>query len=153
MNATRIAESNVTVAGDDAARPWAILVVDDDCAVRTLTARILRGHTIVEAGSGERAMAILVSAAGGFDVAIVDVVMPGVVRGAHIGRAIRRLHPSCGLVFMTGYSRDVLKGDLPECDAWLEKPYSPAELLAAVAQASARQQRQSASGSDAGQAG
>jgi len=104
-----------------------ILLVDDDEAVRTSTAEILRdhGHDIVEAGSAAHAMHIL-RAEAAFDLLLTDFVMPG-GSGADLVRDARALIPGIPAMVLTGYFKSA--DDLPADVAIMAKPYRRDQLI------------------------
>ena len=56
-----------------------ILIADDEARIRRLVSDFLKrdGHTIVEAADGKEALNILENRRPGLDMAILDVMMPG----------------------------------------------------------------------------
>ena len=56
-----------------------ILIVEDEVAIREFEAINLKrvGYSVVEAGSGEEALDIYENDAEGFDIALLDISMPG----------------------------------------------------------------------------
>lgn len=116
-----------TVPGTDPA----ILVVDDDEWVRSVTARSLRqaGHAVLEAESGDRALELLDDVVGArIRVVVADLSMPG-MPGEELLRRIRTEHPDVKVVTMTGRGRKATGG----AGVVLHKPFSRDELLAAIA--------------------
>ena len=79
-----------------------ILVVDDDATIRKAIGRILRAHTVVEAGSGAEARATL-EADAAFDVILCDVMMPA-MSGVELHEWLATTRPALAeqVVFMTG---------------------------------------------------
>ena len=79
-----------------------ILVIDDEPSIRNALRRVLHGHEIVEAGSGERARAIL-EADQRFDVILCDMMMPE-MSGMDLHRWLEEDKPELArrLVFVTG---------------------------------------------------
>ena len=101
-----------------------LLVVDDDDQVRPVTSGFLRdlGYTVIEAASAEAAE-VLAHAAGGVDLVITDVVMPG-ADGPALAARLRADWPGLPILFVTGHAdRARLEGE-----AVLAKPFSSAEL-------------------------
>jgi two-component system cell cycle sensor histidine kinase/response regulator CckA len=105
-----------------------ILLVEDDESVRWLTARGLRsrGFTVLEACNGLEAL--MAGASLMPDLLVSDVVMPG-LDGPMLLQALRSRIPDLKAVFISGYAFD---HSLPENVAFLPKPFSLAELVAAV---------------------
>ncbi|MBE2185734.1 MAG: response regulator [Rhodothermales bacterium] len=81
--------------------PLRLLIVDDEARVRTVTAKLmaLRGHTVVEAGSGAEALARL--NADFFDVVVTDFGMPG-LDGLALASRMAERWPSLPVVLLTG---------------------------------------------------
>jgi len=110
-------------------RKRTILVVDDEAAVRSLTARILeeRGYSVIEAVNGADALALLESRAEPIDLVISDVVMPR-FDGLELARCIEiMVHPP-PILLMSGWALSGLELERP----FLVKPFDAHELLAAV---------------------
>jgi signal transduction histidine kinase/ActR/RegA family two-component response regulator len=108
-----------------------VLVVDDDDAVRQVTADHLTdlGYVVLEAGSGgaaierfrndERIAAVL-----------LDFAMPG-MNGRDVAREIRKMRPATPIVFVTGYAdADALSEAEPA--AVVSKPFSRHDLARAL---------------------
>ena len=125
----------------DASRPGGagggtVVVVEDEEAVRRLITRVLEraDHTVLAAGTGHEALALLREYDGPVHLLLTDVVMPG-MGGPELARALRAEHPQLRVCFMSGYTEDEIfrhgletKGEL-----FLEKPFTPAELRKRVA--------------------
>jgi len=121
-------------AVDGAAR-GTVLVVEDEEAVRTLAAYILRerGHTVIEANGGEEALHICREHVGPIDVLVTDVIMPGISGGALAG-AVAMLRPGLRTVFISGYSDDTLvaHGVAANDATFVQKPFTAQQLAMAV---------------------
>jgi len=103
------AATNAQTDGDDAKGPqmgeWVagrILIVDDERGIRDALKRILKGHQIIEAESGEQARDLLIEDQQ-FDVVLCDMMMPS-VSGADLHRWIVAHCPLLAprVVFVTG---------------------------------------------------
>ena len=107
----------------------ALLLVDDDAAVRAISSIQLRdlGYTVVEADGLPAAMT-LIEAGEPFDGVVTDVVMPG-GDGVTLAAAIRSTRPALPILFMTGRA-DVKR---VEGEQVLHKPFKLVELATAVA--------------------
>ncbi|WP_242018821.1 ATP-binding protein [Phaeovibrio sulfidiphilus] len=118
----------------DLARKAVILFVEDEDAVRVFGSRALRnrGYEVHEARAGEGALETL---AGGtqIDLLITDMVMPG-MDGAELATRVCESHPDIPIILVSGYSEDVIRGDLmsrPNTH-FLPKPFSLKALTAKV---------------------
>jgi two-component system, cell cycle sensor histidine kinase and response regulator CckA len=112
-----------------------ILLAEDEPAVRALATRILlgAGYRVVAAPNGVQALALFEEDPDRFDLALLDVVMPGLT-GAQVFEKLRARRPSLRVLFSTGYSAGAVDPKLfatPRCGP-LEKPYDRATLLATV---------------------
>jgi len=112
-----------------------VLVVEDQADVRELTARVLRrrGYVVIEAASGEQAIAIAAAHAAPIDLLLTDVVMPG-LSGRQVAEQLTASRPGLRVLFMSGYTDDVIaqRGVLEEGTAFLSKPFTPDALGAKV---------------------
>jgi CheY-like chemotaxis protein len=92
-----------------------ILVVDDEPAVLTLCQRMLRsgGYGVVTASSGEAALGLAGNDQHAIDLALLDVMMPG-MNGIELASRLRAAHPKLPIVLMTGYSIVEIKGIIGE---------------------------------------
>jgi signal transduction histidine kinase len=110
-----------------------VLVVEDEPAVRQITARILRrhGYAVLEAASGAEALTL--AADHHFDMLLTDMVMPQ-VSGPELAQRIKDMDPEVPVLFMSGYSQDVLgpRGALDADARLIQKPFAAQELLKAV---------------------
>ncbi len=112
-----------------------VLVVDDDDAVRTVTAGLLRelGYETMEAGDGPAALALLDGGAEP-DLMVVDYAMPG-GNGLEVARAVCARRPGLPVILVTGYAEpDIDAGDIPV----LRKPFDEAALAAHIVRATAK---------------
>ncbi len=106
-----------------------VLLVDDDSAVREVTAGILHdlGYGVVEAGSGGAALEALDRQAE-IDLLLLDFAMPG-MNGAEVAREVRARRPDLPILFLTGYA-DTEALDEAGDDAILRKPFVEEDLAA-----------------------
>ena len=112
-----------------------LLLVEDDVAIREFEAINLQraGYTTVEAGSGEEALEIYDSDSGSFDIALLDISMPG-MDGFALCKELRRRSPSLGIIMLNERTQemDKVSGLMLGADDYITKPFSPSELLARV---------------------
>lgn len=115
------------------ARGRTVLVVDNEEAVRTVICHMLKrhGYRALHAAGGEEAEAIL---AGGTDVDLLltDVVMPG-MSGLELGGRLQSQNPSLRTIYMSGFAAGGSSEQAVDASAtFLEKPFTGAQLIAAV---------------------
>jgi DNA-binding response OmpR family regulator len=116
-------------------RPLSALVVDDSQVIRDLIAVNLQleGFEVTTAGDGEEALRLAADIVP--DVITLDVMMP---RLSGLDTLVRlRADPrtaSVPVVMVTGRAQpaDVARGEELGVDAYLTKPFEPAELIEVV---------------------
>jgi CheY-like chemotaxis protein len=110
----------------DAAQRARVLLVDDDVLIAMVTSGMLEdlGHEVIEANSGDAALAAL-RAGQDVDLMITDFAMPG-MNGAQLAEAARRLRPDLPILLATGYA-EMPNGSTIELPR-LGKPYSQQDL-------------------------
>ncbi|PKR55961.1 hybrid sensor histidine kinase/response regulator [Thalassospira marina] len=113
----------------------AILLVEDEDAVRTFGARALRGkgYDVLEASNGENALEVLEKTDKTIDLVISDVVMPG-MDGPTLIRQLREERPDLKVIFISGYAEDTYRDELDEENGvhFLPKPFSLKDLATKV---------------------
>ncbi len=112
-----------------------ILIVEDEAAIREFEAINLKrvGYTVEEAGSGEEALDIYDNDALGFDIALLDISMPG-MDGFTLCKELRKRSETLGIIMLTARTQemDKISGLMLGADDYITKPFSPTELLARV---------------------
>lgn len=120
-----------------------LLLAEDDGDVRKTAKEILRvsGYTVVEAKDGEDAVRKYVEHHDKIDLVILDVVMP-VKNGREAYDAIRKMNPFVRVLFISGYTGDVIldKGVKDTAVDFISKPLSADELLTKIREALERQE-------------
>jgi len=107
------------------------LLVDDEELVRASTSYMLAelGYRVIEAASGEEAMALMDSGEA-FDLLVTDHLMPG-INGTDLARVVRASRPGTPILLVSGYAeREGLDPDLPR----LTKPFRKSELAVSLDQ-------------------
>jgi DNA-binding response OmpR family regulator len=116
-----------------AAAPKRILAVDDDPAALDALRQILsqQGYEVTTAPDGETAAALLQSQS--FDLAVLDVRLPGRVSGYDLCRSIRQdpATQQMPVIFLTAYGQltDERQGEQAGSDLYLVKPVLASRLL------------------------
>ena len=117
-----------------------ILVVDDDVAVQ-MTVRLLlerAGHSVVTADDGRKGLALCQT--GDFDLLFLDIFMPG-MDGFETMRMVRQHRPQIPIIVISGRPISSEADTGPDfltmatklgVISSLQKPFRPADLLAAV---------------------
>lgn len=111
-----------------------VLVVDDECAIRSVLRRVLRGHEVVEADSGEQARELLAEDQA-FDVILCDMMMPR-VSGIDLHKWLAEQHPRLArkVIFLTGGAfTQSARAYLEQVENMsIEKPFDSTNLLKMV---------------------
>ncbi|MDN7242896.1 response regulator transcription factor [Planococcus sp. N028] len=118
-----------------------ILVVDDDLYIQQLVAIHLgkEGYTVLQADHAEQALLLLENET--VDLAIVDVMMPG-MNGFELTRILTQdLDIPVILLTAKGQLEDKEKGFLSGTEDYMVKPFEPKELLFRVAVVLRRSER------------
>ena len=109
---------------------YRVLVVDDDPTVSDVVRRYLEqdGHLVRLATNGADALAA--AAADPPDLAVLDLMMPG-IDGIEVCRRLRRQWPDLPVVMLTalGEEADRVLGLEVGADDYVTKPFSPRELV------------------------
>jgi len=103
-----------------------ILVVEDQPATAQITRILLEswGYHVLEAHSGEDALALFAKDGAGIHLVLTDIIMPG-IDGHEMANELLRIRPDLRIVFMSGYPNEQL--NQPDA-AFLPKPFNPASL-------------------------
>lgn len=98
QNHSMLSQAN---AGNEALR---VLIAEDEFLIRMVVADHLRdaGFTVIEASSGDEAIAILQTGAG-FDLVFTDVRMPGSADGMVLLDFVKRTRPDVPVLMTSGH--------------------------------------------------
>ncbi len=112
-----------------------ILVCEDEAAIRDFVVINLTraGYDVVEADCGEAALKKYEENDGDFDIAILDVMMPG-INGFEVCKELRNRNGGIGIIMLSAKTQEMDKvtGLMLGADDYVAKPFSPSELLARV---------------------
>jgi DNA-binding response OmpR family regulator len=113
-----------------------VLVVEDDQLVRDMVADALSdgGFTTEVSVSGEDAVKLLLSDTTKYRALITDINLFGTVDGWQVGHRARELNPDIPVIYMTGAAADQWSAHGVPNSILLNKPFAPAQVVAAVAQ-------------------
>ena len=112
-----------------------ILVCEDEASIREFVVINLKrsGYEVVEAGSGEEALKKFDEDRDGIDMALLDIMLPG-MDGFAVCRELRQRSESMGIIMLTARTQEMEKvgGLMMGADDYVTKPFSPSELVARV---------------------
>jgi PAS domain S-box-containing protein len=112
-----------------------VLLVEDQEELRHLTREDLEecGYSVLAARDCREAELLCEDPATKIDILVSDVVLPGGF-GFDIARRMKALRPQVKVVYISGYfdTAVVESGQLQSADAFLQKPFHPADLLQTV---------------------
>jgi signal transduction histidine kinase/ActR/RegA family two-component response regulator len=110
-----------------------VLIADDDIDIRETVSRILdsAGYSTLAVADGNEACAAVRHEP--FDLALLDVVMPGPTCHGLVAR-LRAIRPNLRILLSSGYAADadILSLAREQCSGLLVKPFAFAELMRAV---------------------
>ena len=113
-----------------------ILVAEDEQNIREFVVINLEraGYKTFEAETGDGALALYDQERGAFDVAVLDIMMPGQHDGLAVCKELRRRNPSIGIILLSARTQemDKVSGLMMGADDYVTKPFSPSELVARV---------------------
>lgn len=112
-----------------------ILVVEDENSIRDFVVINLQraGYEVTDVASGEEAVTEYENRNGAFDVALLDIMMPG-MDGFALCRWIREKSSDIGIIMLSAKSQEMDKVNclMIGADDYVTKPFSPSELVARV---------------------
>lgn len=113
-----------------------VLVVEDEQNIREFVVINLEraGYTTFEADSGDEGLKIYNKEKGSFDIAILDIMMPGKLDGLTLCKELRAKNSSIGIIMLSAKTQemDKVSGLMMGADDYVTKPFSPSELVARV---------------------
>ena len=112
-----------------------ILVCEDEASIREFVVINLKrsGYEVVEAESGEEALKKFDEDKDGIDIALLDIMLPG-MDGFAVCRELRQRSESMGIIMLTARTQEMDKvgGLMRGADDYVSKALSPSELVARV---------------------
>jgi two-component system, response regulator PdtaR len=116
----------------------AVLIVEDDADLRSLTAALLKDEQLdtIECESAEAALAIMLMGAREVAMMFADVWLSGPMDGVDLAREVKMRWPSLPVILTSGRSRESV-GKLPPGVTYMPKPWQPLNVLIAAEQARA----------------
>jgi PAS domain S-box-containing protein len=115
-----------------------VLLVEDEIGVRQVAREILKanGYRVLEAADAREAIRLAQQERGPIHLLLTDVIMP-LMSGRELVEQIRPLRKDIRIIYMSGYTDDVLsyRGDLGADINFLQKPFAPEALTKKVREA------------------
>jgi CheY-like chemotaxis protein len=113
--------------------PSSILVVDDSPVALEFCCTVLNraGYRVHSASSGNLALSFFQPDRSPIDLALIDIVMPG-MSGIELAKRLETLSPGTKIVLMSGYTADEIKrvvGDAASQYRAMWKPFQAEALL------------------------
>lgn len=112
-----------------------ILVVEDEAAIREFEVINLQrsGYDVIDTDSGEKALEIFENYNRNFDLAVLDIMLPG-IDGIKVCKELRSRSDTIGIILLTAKTQEIDKvsGLMLGADDYITKPFSPSELVARV---------------------
>lgn len=112
-----------------------VLVAEDETAIREFEVINLQrsGYEVIETDSGEKALEMFDRYNGDFDLAVLDIMLPG-IDGIQVCKELRKKSDTIGIILLTAKTQemDKISGLMLGADDYITKPFSPSELVARV---------------------
>lgn len=112
-----------------------ILVCEDEEVIRDFVVINLQrsGYITTDVSCGEDALRVFEEQNGDFDVALLDITMPG-IDGFTVCKQLREKSDNIGIIMLTARTQemDKVRGLMLGADDYVTKPFSPSELVARV---------------------
>lgn len=112
-----------------------IIVAEDESVIREFIVINLEraGYEVIECDDGIKAWKTLEENNFDFEIAILDVMMPG-MDGIELCKNLRKKSSTIGIIILTAKSQemDKISGLMHGADDYVIKPFSPSELIARV---------------------
>jgi len=112
-----------------------ILVCEDEDVIRDFVVINLKraGYDVVDVNCGEEALRVFESEHGNFDIALLDIMMPG-IDGFTVCKRLREKSSTLGIIMLSAKTQemDKVSGLMIGADDYITKPFSPSELNARV---------------------
>lgn len=113
-----------------------VLICEDEANIREFVVINLKraGYDTVETSSGDEAVEIYRREEGAFDVALLDIMLPGKLNGLDVCRELRRMSGTIGIIMLSAKTQesDKVGALMTGADDYVTKPFSPSELVARV---------------------
>jgi len=110
---------------------YTVLLVEDEKSVLKIEQKMIErlGYTVIATAEPEEAVRICRTFPGSIDLLVTDVMMPK-TNGLVLARELRQLRPQLHVLYMSGYSEEILEPGRLEEDAgqFIQKPFTVDQL-------------------------
>lgn len=128
----------------ETARPFKVLVIEDDETLRTLVRRILllEGYSVLEAADGEMGLRLIETHPGGLDLVLTAIEIPN-IDGITVAEVLGALRPLLGVICMSGGVGQTELGERLGLrrQPFLAKPFTRDDLVLTTADTLARSRK------------
>ncbi len=111
------------------------MVCEDEDSIREVIALNLKrvGYDVLDVSCGEDALSVFDENGGRFDVALLDIMMPG-IDGFEVCKKLRAKSSTMGIIMLSAKSQEMDKVSslMMGADDYITKPFSISELIARV---------------------
>ena len=112
-----------------------ILVCEDEDVIRDFVVINLKraGYDVVDVNCGEKALEVFNEENGNFDIALLDIMMPG-IDGFQVCKELRKKSSTIGIIMLSAKTQemDKVSGLMLGADDYITKPFGTNELLARI---------------------
>lgn len=112
-----------------------VLVCEDEDSIREFIVINLKrsGYEVVDVNCGEDALTAYEESNGKFDIALLDIMMPG-INGMEVCKKLREKSSNLGIIMLSAKSQemDKISSLMMGSDDYITKPFSISELIARV---------------------
>ncbi|MBQ8569380.1 MAG: response regulator transcription factor [Oscillospiraceae bacterium] len=112
-----------------------ILVCEDEEVIRDFVVINLKraGYDVIDVSCGEDALRVFDEENGNFDIALLDIMMPG-IDGFQVCKTLRKKSSTVGIIMLSAKTQemDKVSGLMLGADDYITKPFSPSELTARI---------------------
>ncbi len=118
----------------------AVLIVEDDAELRSLTVALLEDEQLdtldtIECESAEAALAVMLIGGQHVTLIFADIRLRGVMDGIDLAHEVRVRWPLLPVVLTSGHPLDEHMRQFPPGVAYMSKPWQPLNLLVAAEEA------------------
>lgn len=126
---------------DTRERPVQVLLIEDDALLRMILTDTLNEAGMEVNGLANAEDALILLGAGQVpDVLVTDISLGKGLSGFDLADVARARHPEIGVILISGTVAEIERHPLRRRERFLEKPFAPAALAAAIRAAASKDQ-------------